>query len=356
MDEALEIPDWINSAISLDDPKVEAVVDEVAAARVVYLGETNHFVHEKTDFRLWWLSQLGTRKRLVIGEEIAHLDGEEIDGFLHDGDARHLDRVATFGYNGRKRTDRDDWPPVFKSSAYPHAGMRYEHERLYAAIRHKGAVERFFGFDVDADGAGSAERVFGETLDDELMRLEATGDTSRTQIDSLRYLQLMAGATEFEQTRAAMAYREDVMKRRVDEVLAATDPAHLIVLLAHAFHLAKDDACFGSEAGIGPGGGQANSLGHYLTQEKGLDTSSVWMLCGEGMGSQPLASLPNKLRYPRRSLNRQLLAELEDVALLRCGPRGMVGVGNLYNTVAEVELARQADCVMFFPTVTPLQS
>lgn len=332
------------------------LVDEVAAARVVYLGETNHFVHEKTDFRLWWLSQLGLRKRLVIGEEIAHLDGQEINAFLRDGDARHLDRVATFGYSGRKRTDRDDWPPVFKSSPYPHAGMRYEHERLYAAIRHKGAVERFFGFDVDADGAGSAEPVIGETLEDELMRLEAAGSTPRTQIESLRYLHLMAGATEFEQTRAAMAYREDVMKRRVDEVLAATDPAHLIVLLAHAFHLAEDDACFGSGAGIGPGGGQADSLGHYLTQDRRVDTRAVWMLCGEGTDSQPLTGLPNELRYPRRSLNRRLGAKLSDVALLRSGPRGMVGVGHLYSAVAEVELARQADCVMFFPTVTPLQS
>ena len=332
------------------------MVDEIASARVVFLGETNHFIHEKTDFRRWWLGALGIRKRLVVCEEIAHLDGVEIDGYLRDGDRRHLDRVATFGYEGRQRSDRDDWPPVFKTSAYPHAGMRTEHERLYAALRREGRVERFMGFDVDADGAGPVERVPDESLVHELARLEAMDEAPLAQIESLRYLSLMAGATEFEQTRDAMAFREDVMKRRLKALVTQTDPSLLIVVLAHAFHLAKDDAGFGAASGVGPGGGQASSLGHYLTQECGFDTRAVWMLYGAGEDSQPIEGLPTTLDYPTTSLNQTLLAELSEVGLLPKPPPGMVGIGHLYNTVAEVDLACQADCVMFFPAVSPLDT
>ncbi len=356
MPDATELIDWARSARPLDDPATAAIVDEIASARMVFLGETNHFVHEKTDFRRWWLEALGRRKPLVLCEEIAHLDGIEIDGYLRDGDSRHLDRVATFGDKGRQRSDRDDWPPVFKTSAYPYAGMRSEHERLYATLHREGTVERFIGFDVDADGAGSVERIPNESLLDELARLEAMETPPRAQIESLRYLSLMAGATEFEQTRDAMAFREDVMKRRLQALVSQTDPSLLIVVLAHAFHLAKDDAGFGAASGVGPGGGQASSLGHYLTQECGIDTRAVWMLYGAGKDSQPIEGLPTTLDYPASSLNQTLLTELGEVSLLTKPPSGIVGIGHLYNTVAEVDLARQADCVMFFPTVSPLEA
>jgi len=42
-------------------------------ARVVFLGETNHFIHEKTDFRLWWLRNLAQHHRLVVGEELGFI-------------------------------------------------------------------------------------------------------------------------------------------------------------------------------------------------------------------------------------------------------------------------------------------
>ena len=351
-----EILAWARSAYPLDDPGADAIVDEIARARVVFLGETNHFVREKTDFRLWWLTRLGARKRLVVCEEIASLDGVEIDGYLRDGDPRHLDRVATFGYRGRQRTDRVDWPPIFESKSYPYAGMRTEHERLYAALRDQATVERFVGFDVDADGAGPSKRIPGESLADELERLAAIADTPRMQIESLHYLSLLAGVSDFDATRPAMAYRETVMKRRLDELLAETDPSHLVVVLAHAFHLAKDDGAFETTTGVGPGGGQASSLGHYLVQERGVECRSAWMVYGSGKDSQPLDSLPKTFDYPASSLNRALATALQEVALLSEIPPGHVGVGQLYNTVTDVDLARQADYVMFFPSVSPLMT
>lgn len=142
----------------------------------------------------------------------------------------------------------------------------------------------------------------------------------RTQVESLRYLRLMAGATEFEQTREAMAFREDVMKQRLEALLAETDESHLVVLLAHAFHLAKDDAGFVASSGVGPGGGQASSLGHYLTQDCRVDARAVWMIYGAGEDSQPIEGLPTTLDYPTSSINHELRRTLTDVTLLPAPP------------------------------------
>lgn len=206
-------------------------------------GETNHFVHEKADFRLWCLRRLAGRRPLVVGEELSWSDGHHVGRYLRTGDPAHLDQAATFGGTNHRRADRDDQPTgIFKASydAYPTALFKAEQARFYHGLRALPGIRRFFGFDIDAPGAGYLDlrrnahhdpsfwrrlrRVRGESITEEADRLEhaltmLSGDDSELRADlaatitSLRYTQMVNDAADYEAARPAMAYREDVMKR-----------------------------------------------------------------------------------------------------------------------------------------------
>ncbi len=366
-----------------------AVIDAaLAKSRLVFLGETNHFIHEKTDFRLWWLRRLALRHRLVVGEELGWSDGRDVARYLADGDGRHLDRLATFGDRSHVRPDRDDQPSgVLRASfdAYPTALFKAEQTRFYRDLRGIGPV-RFFGFDIDAVGTGYADieihrglagvsdefwrrlaRVPGETLAEEADRLESLPlpetyaeirEDLRSMIETLRYTALAHPAVDYEALRPAMAYRETTLKRRVGRMLASLADDEVLVLMAHAFHLAKrDDGING--VGVGPGGDQVASLGHHLVVERGLHPYSVWLLYGGGTDSQPFPDLPRVASYPADSLNARFLRRgTASIAPVAAGADALardVGIGHMYNLVVPVHLPSQADAIFFVPQVTPLQ-
>src|SRR5262249_40124613 len=102
-----------------------ACLDEaIAGADFVVLGELNHFVHEKSDFRLFFARYLISRGIRVFVEELGWSDGVRVQRYLETGDCRHLSRLPSFGYEGHKRPDRDDRPTgILRASfdAYPTA-------------------------------------------------------------------------------------------------------------------------------------------------------------------------------------------------------------------------------------------
>jgi erythromycin esterase-like protein len=158
--------------------------------------------------------------------------------------------------------------------------------------------------------------------------------------------------------RPAMAFREETMKRRVKDVVDALPPGTTLVLMSHAFHLAKDDADI-ERQGVGPGGDRVPSLGQYIVQELGLPTRSVWMLYGGGEDAQPLIDLPRTANYPRRSLNARLKRHATAPVVLPVVPElrdhlTSVTIGHMYNNVVDVNLGAEADAIMFFPDVSPL--
>jgi erythromycin esterase-like protein len=391
---------WIEeNAISLDAATLEPVVEgslarideTLARARLVFLGETNHFVREKTEFRLWWLRRIArTGKRIVLAEELSWSDGHDVSRYLESGDETHLARAATFGDRRHEREDRDDRPTgVFAASfeTYPHDAMLREHTRFYRGVRELGSVTRFFGFDVDAPGAGyedvlahrddpdlpdafweRLERRTGESLDEEIERLESVLDThpglgkarmAHLEVDamiaSLRYTALINPATDYEALRPGMALREQVMKRHVERALYPLTDDEVLVVLSHAFHLAKDDARV-SGPGVGPGGGLTVSLGHHLTNDLGLDAFSAWFVYGRGTDSQPLPELPRSASYPSSSLNAKL-AEAGAPLVVPVDERaGDVEVGHMFDQIANVHLPSETDAIFFVPDVSPLGS
>jgi hypothetical protein len=132
---------------------LRALDHALITADVVFVGEMNHFVHEKTDFRLLFARHLLRLGRSSIMEEVGWSDGWRIGRYMAEGDPRWLEQLSLFGYRGDARTDRDDRPTgIFKAAfeAYPHRLMRSEGERFYRALR--TAAERplrFFGVDIE---------------------------------------------------------------------------------------------------------------------------------------------------------------------------------------------------------------
>src|SRR5579864_2100175 len=134
----------------------------IASKRIVYLGEPDHFVHEKYDYRLLMLRYLVSRGWNHIGEEMGVVDGYRINQFLAGGDSDFLDRVPMYGYKSGQRTDRDDSATgLLKDSftAFPLAPFVAEQKSFARGLRdiaiaHSGELS-FFGFDIDAlPGAG----------------------------------------------------------------------------------------------------------------------------------------------------------------------------------------------------------
>lgn len=388
--------DNLEPATPADATRVESVLDRIENARIVVLGELDHWIAEKTDFRLWWLRRLATRHRLVLAEELGHSDARRVAQFLANGDASWLDRVPTFGWDGDRRTDRDDRPTgILRASfeRYPTARFKAAQSAFYHAVRGLG-LRAFQGLDVNAvAGGGYADirarlaqldrgiadrieralvRVPGESALDEATRLEALvaqfpgdahlagiGTDLRVMADTLRYEALAHPAADYDALRPAMAWREDMMKRAVDRVLDAMAPDEKLVLMAHALHLVKDDDRVGGAPGAGPGGHIVHSLGHYLARERAEPVFAVWFIFGGGRDCQPFTDLSCELRFPSDTLNARLLALdcplVVPTAMAPDGfPKGTVGIGHLYSLVASVDLAAQADAIFFLPDVTPL--
>jgi hypothetical protein len=401
--------DWARSSGSALDPLFESATQPVAplgmldqltrGVDLVFLGELDHFVHEKSDFRLLLCRYLLSRGWRSFAEELSWSDGLRVQRFLAGEGS--LERLSLFGYRGDLRDDRDDQPTgVFRASfdRYPTALMAAEQGRFYRGLRSAaaGAALAYHGLDIDGlPGGGYADiadalapsadepgvraflqglaRVAGESVAEESARLAAlipeaaaVGATAPevevslcSMAESLTYIDITYPAKTYEATAPGMAFREGCMKRRFDQIRALTSDAPMVVM-GHGLHLAKDDRLLRGATGVGPGGGQECSLGHHLVQVEGLTAVSIWLVHGAGEDSQPFPDLPRRFAYPADSLNRRL-APLAVPALIPIAgaPKGLFDrplvVGHLYNAVQPVVLDGQVDAILYLPHVTPMR-
>ena len=363
--------------------------EDISRADLVFLGELDHFIHEKSDARLLFCRYLIDRGWRSFAEELSWSDGLRVQHFLRDqGD---LDRLALFGWSGDLRKDRDDRPTgIFRPSfdLYPTDLMAAEQARFYSGLKAAaGEVPvAYHGFDIDAaPGGGYADilremstdaglfhralsRVPGETLGEEAGRLAALVPSApsleiaaslRATAESLRYVEMTYSAETYEATAPGIAYREGCMKRRFDDIRSLTGNAPM-VLMGHGLHLAKDDLLGRELAGVGPGGGIECSLGHHLVQDRHFKAVSIWFVHGAGEDSQPFPGLPRRFDYPANTLNRRL-APLGAPTLIPItgAPSGLfdrpLGVGGMYNSVQQATLQGQVDAILYLPRVTPMR-
>lgn len=153
-------------------------------------------------------------------------DGIRIDSYLETGNESYLERIATYGYEGALRKDRDDRPTgMFKapSDNYPVAEFKSEQLRLTRALRDinrdlglQSDRIRFSSFDIDALAGGGYEdieellaafsnepavksitallnRVQGESIEDEIHRLGMVSDTVKQMEPDLKRMMGKAG-------------------------------------------------------------------------------------------------------------------------------------------------------------------
>jgi erythromycin esterase-like protein len=393
----------------------------VTRARLVYVGESNHFVHEKVGYRIFLSRYLHSRGCRVFVDELAWSDGRRIDRYLATGDRTWLDLVATWGYEGDGRADRDDRSTGYLASAtgeYPSTAFRAEHERWLSALRNCTTSDdpvRFWGMDIDyTPGAGYlhlraaldlfrdvdpsvsaaleglAARVPGESVADELARLEALGAACTRLVEdrgprrsgsgpldddawelqqavrSLRrgheYLTLTQAATDLPSVAPAMALRERVMAEQVRAVLSRS-PEAPVALFAHNLHLARDDTTIDRDGGVGPGGDRAPAVGTQLALEHPGAVASVWMVDVRGRDAQPFREATNLIRSPAGTLNADLGAAGDTYLIPTRHPGGAPSPFDhrrrlwlLYGTSAELRITDQADALYVVRDVTPIRS
>lgn len=383
--------------------------------RLAFLGESNHFVHEKYAYRLLFLRYLHSRGWRHAGEELAWSDGRRVDRYLETGDPGQLERVATCGHRAGERADRDDRPTGVLAEGWDDGSeaLAAEQIRFARALRSMGeGAERWhlFGFDVDYYpwlayedldawlGAGPDDpplrelrerlaRVPGETLDEEVARLGAAARraaellpalearcgpalaadivrSARTLHASHAYVRGAHRARSWAELREPMAARERLMVEHVDHALGVLGPDERVVLMAHDQHLARDDAGIrGPPGGVGPGGGIVASLGSTLARREPERVFSVWMLEERGEHSGALHSLGNRLESVPGTLNALLgevgpafvlpTASSDPRARLLASPQDVV---TLYGSRIRVVPAAQTDAICFIRDVGPLRT
>jgi hypothetical protein len=371
----------LNAPAADNAAKLSPLDSSVAAKRFAFVGEPDHFIHEKYQYRATMLAYLARHGFTRIGEELSRTDGVRIERFIESGDPSHLARVASYGYRGGLRDDRDDRPTgVLKDSygdKYPLAEFRAEQVRFAEAMRTiaaplaSGANRlRWFGFDVDAlpgcayedlaamlDGArddsavasilDGLRRVPAESLEDEVRRLDSVLEKFRAERDhlgtvlgleiaeeaayitqwlrdSFAYLLMIIPITKWEHLNPAMAEREQMMHREVMRQLESARPGEKIALFSHDVHLCRDaSAIRGLSAAAGPGGKSAPPLGEFLSRRFPGDVFTTWMLAGKGRDRQQFAELSDEIRLIGGSFNA-ILAEFGECFILpidRADPR-----------------------------------
>ncbi len=400
------------------DIEALAPLDELLRGkRIVYLGEEDHWVREKNEYRLLLLRYLISRGWRFIGEELSWADGLRISRYLQTGDESQLQRVATYGYRGGVRTDRDDRPMgILKDTwqNYPVEGFAASQIRLARGLRelntHLSTDHRplhFFGFDLDGTMGGGYEELddllgsspqthlvaeltkrlaqgLGETLSEEIERIDrlrqlvteqwagllsCLGPEKLEQLahwtsllrDGLEFARVANPATDWASLNQAMAQREQSMQRRVTHLLSRLGPDDRVVLVGHNRHLAKNSAAIKGEGGAPPGGGLVPSLGTYLHEGYPGQVFAIWMLWERGRSAQPYSWLSSEYKSVPGSLNA-ILSTLGPAFVLPTRssdpPAQLLAseqeIMGMYGIPFRAAIADQADAVFFIREVTPV--
>ena len=373
----------------------------IAGKRFAYIGESDHFIHEKYPYRLAMLNYLAARGFTHLGEELGASDGMRIARFIETGDDSQLERVTIYGYKGASRSDRDDTPTgILRDSfgdAYPTVQFAAEQKRFAHGLRKIGV--RFFGFDIDPLPGGGYEdlaemlesmpadpavdriqnalkRVPGETIDQEIARLDeavklieadkfdALRHSAICLRDSFKYVSITYPAKTFDALNPGMAFRERYMQRQVDRMLGQMRANEKLALMSHNMHLCRaPEAVAGSDASAGPGGTTDPPLGAWLAARYPAEIFSVWMLIGRGRDSQPFPTLSKVIREKAGTLN-ELLGEIGDCFVLPIDAtdrRARLLTENVEimhdgNGGGRTAIARQTDAIFFVRDVTPLRA
>lgn len=355
-------------------------MDAIATKRVVFLGEPDHYIHEKYEMRLAFLRRLFARGWRRIGMEMGPSDGAHIDAYLDNGDESELDRIGIYRTAGVK-TARSGilkgLPPDAKA-AFVAAEKSFARElRKMSEARPSGTRRlRWFGFDVDTDPLNASEEMAARLPPGDLRSiLERAASTAPAVLaDELREaakgrLDVLALADSWrfaavafhDPSTAALlqayAERERTMYRALDAALTEPGP---IVLMGHNMHLTKASGSVRFSSTAQHVGQSWRTLGTYVTERLAHDTFGIFLLVDHGQhfdvacesGACEFASKQDMVEHQLARVGPRFTLPLRDA------PPPLAGDVNWQQNgrYASGNLEEQADLVYFVAEGTPPRS
>ncbi len=365
----------------VDEGVLERLDEALKGKRVVFLGEPDHYIREKWDFRLILIRYLVHKHGFRhIGLEMGLSDGSRVDRFLQTGDRTHLRRVGLYGYKGAQRDDRDDKPSgmfarISRNLRKNREAFKAEEFWFAQQLRRIGAEAvssqqplRFFGFDIDTRPGGGYEdaeeilsqapesaavaelgrrlaRVRGESIEQEVGRLGSVVDwidESRARLEpqlgpapyeelrevvltlseSLRFASRIKDSPSQSEMIEAFREREKTMFRRFDGYLSRLGEQEKIILMGHNLHLSKDyrSVQFGPLSGGSP---MWESIGTHVVRRLPGQVYSVWLLYqGGANGGHQCPRKECRIRLGRDRIETQLAQAGESYILPLQGAGG----------------------------------
>lgn len=395
---------------TVDLSPLEGLDQALEGKRIVYLGEPDHFIREKMDYRLILIRFLHARGWRYVGMEQGRSDGMRIDRYLETGDEALLDRVAIFGYEGFLREDRDDRVPGWTGGKNEDMRQKAvdearwfvrEMRRFNAGLDSPAERLHYFGFDVSMVPGGSyfdarallephradplgaelwkrLERVEGESRQEEAARLDALaffvderseelgrllGPSGRRELrrsivclaEGLRFVDGFIGPFDTESKHATLARREENMQRQMDELLEQWGPEAKVILMGHDLHLSRESGRIEWD-----GSTMWPTIGTHLAHTRPGEVFAFWLLFESGVHGSPMADEPFR-RVRRRTHDvERLLGKAGDLYVLPLHgsdprsafldePRDLL-VGGFR---ARCALNEQADAIFFIEEVRP---
>lgn len=168
------LSDWVAAeSIPLDSltwspagPMGYGVLDsDLEDVEVVYLGEPDHYIEEKYDYRLGLIRYLVGQGFTHIGMEMGYSDGLRIDEYLATGDPSRLDRVALYGHRDEYTLPLPQILEAELSRPYRNSFVNEERGFLSQLLEMSTSLPgdqrlHWFGFDVDiVPGGGYADAL-----------------------------------------------------------------------------------------------------------------------------------------------------------------------------------------------------
>ncbi len=316
---------------NIDSSKLSLLDKEIEGKRVVYLGEPDHYIHEKYDFQLMLVRYLFERGFRYVGYEMGIFGGRLIDAYLETGDWSCLDLRRVFGDKSYMREDRDDTPrgfpalrnPEYRKSQLSEAQWFLEQLReLNERLKPEEKRLHWFGFDVDIlSGVGyqqirkrlkshASQKVIREILKRmDLVQGESVLEEAKRIGDLIKYVDDAAdtvisitGKRDYTlltrdlqslqdgliflnafkrvpcpEWGPALREREKNIFRQMDELLEDLSGDDKIILIGHNMHLSKDySKSWLRSAPMWP------SIGTHMVRRFPGKIYSIWMLYDYG--------------------------------------------------------------------------
>jgi erythromycin esterase-like protein len=411
----LETLDWRR----IDLERLSFLDEALEGKRIVYLGEADHYVHEKWDYQMILIRYLVEKGWRTIGMEMDYVACRKMNRYIQTGDESELDDIAWKGMERCGRKDRDDRVTAARALENEEFVSVFEGEVKWlldqlriinAELPPEEPQVRWFGFDVTmypwcgyedatdlledhasdpvvAEILQRLELREGETRLEEAQRLHGVADLleeSEGRLNSLlghrdtrelkRIVRNLADSYEFMDAAVAgfgspawlpaLTKRELSMGRLMSDLLDDTLKGEKIIMLGHVLHLSKDSdtVCLGPAGSGYPG--MWLSIGTQLERKLPGEIYSIWFTYDHGRHASVI--LPEAFEDVPSNPARfeSLLARACDgpcILPLKGGGAASAYLDEPRNflqngSTASGVINRQADAIFFVPEVTELSA